>query len=231
MTPAERLIFALDVPDFDSAVALVGELAPHVGGFKVGLELLVASGMPIVRLISLSSFGNFVMLDLKMHDIPETVERAVFRAGDLGVRFLTLHVQQRETLRRAAKAAEKGGVQLLGVTVLTSMTDNDCHDLGYDQTPAVRALYLAKLAWEEGITGFVCSPQEVATIRAALPKSTLVVPGVRPAGASAGDQKRTGTPLDAVRSGADHIVVGRPIRDAENRKGAADAIVREISGT
>lgn len=160
---SDRLIFALDVPDLRTANALVAKLAPHVGAFKIGLELFIAEGPSVVYLVN-----SPVMLDLKLHDIPETVERAVGRAGDLGVKFLTLHVQQRKTLRGAVKMAEKTGLQLLGVTVLTSMDESDLTDLmrpnqgvpGFYFEPARRALELAKFAADQGVTGFVCSPQE-----------------------------------------------------------------------
>ncbi len=225
MMPKDRIIFALDVPTLYRAGHFIQMLTGHVGAFKVGLELFMAGGPQAVR------DARPTMLDLKLHDIPETVERAVLRAGDLGVKFATLHVQQRETMRRAAVSAQKAGVQLLGVTVLTSMTSQDMDDLRYSTTnPTDRACYLAKMAWQEGITGFVCSPKEVKKIRAELPKALLVVPGIRPAGVDPGDQKRTGTPAEAVTDGADYLVVGRPIRDAEDPVAATKAIAQEIIG-
>jgi orotidine-5'-phosphate decarboxylase len=237
MKARDRIIFALDVPNIIEArklINLLGGWTPsdgYVGAFKVGLELFMGAGLSVIRIIK-----QPVMLDLKLHDIPETVERAVLRAGDLGVKFVTLHVQQRETLRRAAKAAEKVGVQLLGVTVLTSMTESDCMDLwmpsACDPTyfdPSERALRLAKLAWEEGVTGFVASPKEVKWLREAMPKAVLVIPGIRPAGTDAGDQKRTGTPGQTVKDGADYLVVGRPIRDAADPVAAAKSIADEIT--
>jgi orotidine-5'-phosphate decarboxylase len=176
------------------------------------------------------------MLDLKLHDIPETVERAVGQAGDLGVKFLTLHVQQRDTMRRAVKMAEKTGLQLLAVTVLTSMTEADLMDLMQpdmaDPTffdPAKRALRMAMFAADQGVTGFVCSPQEAKALRTALPKSVIVTPGIRPAGADAGDQKRVGTPSQAVADGADYLVVGRSIREAPDPVAAAASFADEVS--
>jgi len=172
------------------------------------------------------------MLDLKLHDIPETVERAVARAGELspfGVKFLTLHVQQRETMRRAVKAAEKSGIQLLGVTVLTSMTETDLKDFCYEGDALGAVLSRAKLAAEEGITGFVTSPREVAILRRTYPHAVLVTPGIRPTGSTEeSDQKRIGTPGQAVEDGADYIVVGRPIRDADNPVAMAGLIAAEI---
>jgi orotidine-5'-phosphate decarboxylase len=156
----------------------------------------------------------------------------VKKAGDLGVRFLTLHVQQRETLRRAVKAAEPFGIQLLAVTVLTSMTERDCEDMRYNTPtckPLARTAYLGKLASDEGITGFVASVQEVATLRATHPKAVLVTPGIRPVGTDANDQRRTGTPREAIDAGASYIVVGRPIRDAQDPVAAAKAIALEMS--
>jgi orotidine-5'-phosphate decarboxylase len=221
---SSRIIFALDVPDYDEANRLAGLLNHHVGAFKIGLELFMSADRK-----SLGPIDKPIMLDLKLHDIPETVERAVLRAGDLGVKFLTLHVQQRETLRRAAKAAEKSGIQLLAVTVLTSMTDTDLKDFSTEGDTAKAVKARAQLAWEEGITGFVTSPQEVGLLRQAHPKAILVTPGIRPAGADAGDQKRTGTPAEAVKDGADFLVIGRPIRDAANPVEAARLIAKEIA--
>lgn len=237
MKPHERIIFALDVPSFGRAEYFTELLTGKVGAFKVGLELFIATGPGILDIMEPTP----VMLDLKLHDIPETVERAILRAGDHGVKFLTVHVQQRETLVRAAALAQKSGIQLLAVTVLTSMNEQDLKDLlqpdgtysSYGDSlncfdPKRRALQMAKHAFSCGINGFVCSPQEVKTLREAMPTATLVVPGIRPAGNATGDQKRTGTPLQAVKDGADYLVVGRPIRDAENPVAAAQAIASEI---
>ena len=233
MKPKDRIIFALDVPDIISAqqfiTTLGGEGLPtegHVGAFKVGLELFMAVGLPVLRIIK-----QPVMLDLKLHDIPETVERAVQRAADLGVSFLTLHVQQRETMRRAVKAAEKGRVQLLGVTVLTSMADTDIKDFCRENDALSAVLSRAKIAHEEGVNGFVTSPREVGILRKAYPEAILVTPGIRPQGTAEGDQKRTGTPSQAVQDGANFLVVGRPIRDSEDPVSAAQAIAQEIEGT
>ena len=225
MKPHERIIFALDVPDIIEAQRLKDLLEGSVGAFKVGLELFISGGPNAV------STRHPTMLDLKLHDIPETVERAVLRAGDMGVKFLTLHVQQRETMRRAVKAAEKSGVQLLGVTVLTSMTDTDLKDFCVEGDTLTAVLTRAKLAAEEGITGFVTSPREVGLLRKAYPEAVLVTPGIRPAGSDMGDQKRTGTPAQAVQDGADYIVVGRPIRDADNPVAMAGLIAAEIEIT
>lgn len=228
----QRIIFAADFPSVREAAEFVSkhELWEHVGFVKVGLELFMSSGP-----LAVQAFTSPVMLDLKLHDIPETVERAILTVRDLGAKFLTVHIQQRETLRRAVKAAEKAGVQLLGITVLTSMTDADLKDLSPvddgGMLPAIGrvAVHRARLGWDEGLTGFVCSPNEVGDIRKALgPKATLVVPGIRPKGSEAGDQARIGTPKTAIVHGADYLVVGRPIRDAADPVAACKAIAREI---
>jgi orotidine-5'-phosphate decarboxylase len=226
-SPHERIVFALDVPSGAEARKYLGLLGGHVGAFKVGPELLLAAGPDFIR-----SIQQPVMLDLKLHDIPETIERAVLRAGDLGVKFLTLHVQQREAMRRAVQGAEQTGIQLLAVTMLTSMNERDCRDLRFNEAtcrPAARANYLAGLAWEEGITGLVTSPLEVEMLRAKYPDAVLVCPAIRPPGADAADQKRKGTPGMAVKSGADYLVLGRPIRDADDPRAMVEAIAAEIT--
>ncbi len=220
------ICFALDVSSHKRAQEFADRLEPYVGAFKVGLELFIASG-------SLVETPLPIVLDLKLHDIPETVARAIKAGGDIGVRFMTMHIQQQATLEAAIQAAEPYDITLLGVTVLTSMTHEDCLDLGFlsSQGPrdvASRAEFLAKFAYELGLRGFVCSPQEVKTLKAACPEAFFLVPGVRPAGAATGDQQRIGTPAQAVRDGANLIVVGRPIRDAADPVAAAKAILHEI---
>lgn len=235
MNPKDRIIFALDVPNIIVAESYVKLLEHHVGLFKVGLELFMAAGPAAMRPAQMRLALGRTMLDMKLHDIPETVEHAVQRAGDLGARFLTLHVQQRETMKRAVRAAEKTGMQLLAVTVLTSITQADCKELelrsvtGEVLQPSNVVSRYATLAWDCGINGFVCSPQEVKMLRYRYPEANLVVPGIRPTGAATGDQKRTGTPKQAVADGADYLVVGRPIRDAADPVAAVEAIVQEIS--
>jgi orotidine-5'-phosphate decarboxylase len=225
MKPQDRIIFALDVPNHDEAEKFIWMLDGHVGAFKVGLELFTAVGPEVLKKITTQQ----VMLDLKLHDIPETVERAVLRAGEHGVKFLTLHVQQRETMRRAVKAAEKTGLQLLGVTVLTSMTDTDLKDFCFEGDTLNAVMTRTKLAYEEGVKGFVTSPREVSILRKTYPDSILVTPGIRLADSTdADDQKRIGSPSQAVQDGADFIVVGRPIRDADNPAAMAGIIAAEI---
>ncbi len=225
MKPHERIIFALDVPSRREAGQYITMLRDHVGLFKVGLELFIAEGPQILF------DAAPTMLDLKLHDIPETVERAVLRAAGLGVKFVTVHVQQRETMRRAVKAAEKANVQLLGVTVLTSMTDTDLKDFCVEGDTLNAVLTRAKLAAEEGVTGFVTSPREVGLLRGAHPKAVIITPGIRPAGSELGDQKRTGTPAQAIQEGADYLVVGRPIREAQDPVAMAQLIAAEIATT
>jgi orotidine-5'-phosphate decarboxylase len=222
MEAFEHIAFAMDVSSLKDACKYEAMLGPYVGAFKVGLELFISCG-------GIPRIEKPVILDLKLHDIPETVARAVKAGGDKGAQFMTLHVQQRKTLEEAVKAAEEFKMKLLGVTVLTSMNDDDCQDLGYvPLQPSTRAFTLAQFGHDCGLRGFVCSPQEVSKLKAAFPDSFFLVPGVRPAGSDAGDQKRVGTPAQAVKDGADLIVVGRPIRDAADPIAAAKAIADEI---
>jgi orotidine-5'-phosphate decarboxylase len=229
--PHRRIAFPLDVATAADARALAARIAPSIGVLKIGLELFVAAG-PDVLSLGLEH-DRPIFLDLKLHDIPETVERAVAAAAAHGVRYLTVHAGGGpEMLRRAARRAETesgGKLTILAVTVLTSMSDDDLRAVGVSATAEVQVPALAKLAWNEGVRGFVCSPLEVAALRQSLgPDAVLVVPGVRPAGSSAGDQKRIATPSAAIRAGANLLVIGRPIRDAVDPAAAANAIAREI---
>ncbi len=217
------LILALDVPSKKEAWKLAASVGPYVGLFKVGLELFMAEGMALVEELGPSR----VMLDLKLHDIPETVERAALLAVGRGVRYLTIHAQQRETLTRVAKATQGTGTIPLVVTVLTSMTGQDMVDVGLRGPISQEVENRASLAALCGIEGFVCSAAEVSKLRKAMPHAVLVVPGIRPAGADAGDQKRVGTPYQTMADGASHIVVGRPIRDADLQDVAAHEISRD----
>jgi orotidine-5'-phosphate decarboxylase len=239
MNPHERILFAADFPNLGEATRFIQKhrlhTLPLIGGIKVGLELFLGAGPEAVR--AFRDVDLPVMLDLKLHDIPETVARAVKVGGDLGVKFMTLHVQQRAAMEQAAKAAEAyPQMTLLGVTVLTSMTESDLNDLclfeGRSDTwylPEDRARYLAKFAWSCGIKGLVCSAQDLGKIRINVPEATFVVPGIRPAGSAAGDQKRVGTPAEAVKAGAGYLVVGRPIRDATDPVAACKDIAAEIA--
>jgi orotidine-5'-phosphate decarboxylase len=223
---AERVIVALDVPDMAGLTAFLDHLDGQPRFYKVGLELFVAAGARAVEAVQ--KRGGKVFLDLKLHDIPETVARAVASATSLGAELLTVHTAGGlEMMRRAAEVA-KGKPGILGVTVLTSLSEEDLRADGIAGTMREAVVRRAKLAEKAGATGIVCSPQEVADVRAASSALTLVVPGVRPAGAALGDQKRVATPASAISAGADYLVVGRPIRDAQNPAAAFAALVGEV---
>ena len=228
--PHRRIVLPLDVESEPEARALAAAVAAEVGVLKIGLELFTAVGPAIIALGR--EHQRDVFLDLKLHDIPETVERAVAAAAQHRVRYLTVHASGGATmLRRAVERAERasgGHLTILAVTVLTSLDDADLAAIGVQRTAQAQVVALARLAWEQGVRGFVCSPLEVAALRAAFPEAKLVVPGVRPAGAEAGDQRRVATPATAVRDGADLLVIGRPIRDAKDPVAAARAIASEI---
>ena len=230
-----ELIVALDVQTREEAVAKVKTIGDPVGFYKIGLELFTAEGPDVVKAVK--DLGKKVFLDLKFHDIPRTVERAVGSAGRLGVDLLTIHsVGGKAMIRAAADAANAfgaNGPKVLAVTVLTSLDQTDLADVGIaGRTPAEQVAAMARFATANGAHGLVCSPKEVGALSATLPKGTLfVTPGVRPAGAAVGDQKRVATPADAVRDGATHLVVGRPILAAADPAAAARAILAEIEGT
>lgn len=232
MTARSRLAFALDYPSLEDARAGAARVAESVGVLKVGLELFVKEGPAATRLGP--ELGCDIFLDLKLHDIPETVDRAVASATQLGVRYLTLHASGgpkmlEQAARRAAR--ENTGLTLLAVTVLTSLDAADLSAVGVTTPPSEQALRLAQLAYSVGVTGFVCSAAEVGTLRQALgPAAVLVTPGIRPAGGAADDQKRTGTPEGAIRAGSSILVVGRPIRDAADPSSAARDILGQIAG-
>jgi orotidine-5'-phosphate decarboxylase len=227
---SSRVILALDLPTLDRARALALAVRSAVGMLKVGLELYVEAGPAAVALGREAELPVF--LDLKLHDIPETVERAVGRASALGARMLTVHgAGGRAMLRRAVERARKegAGLEIVAVTVLTSLDAADLADAGVGSDVPLQVERLARLAWDEGVRAFVCSPHETARLRSALgAEATLITPGVRAAGdASKDDQKRTLTAGQAVAAGARWIVVGRPIRDAADPLSAARAFTRE----
>ena len=227
----KRLIVALDVPDAASAARLAGQLENTCQWFKVGLELFVAAGPAVLE--PLVARGHSVFLDLKLHDIPNTVAGAVRSAAALGVRMMTLHAAGGPAMLGAARAALDGVAEppeLLAVTVLTSIDQDQMNAVGLGRSPAEQVELLARMGLEAGIRGFVCSPQEVATLRALTgPESTLVIPGIRPSGAAVGDQKRIAIPAEALRHGASFLVVGRPIIQAPDPAEAAEAILREMA--
>jgi orotidine-5'-phosphate decarboxylase len=230
--PRHRLAYPLDYPTLDEARHGAGLVAASVGVLKVGLELFVREGPLAVRLGV--DLNVAVFLDLKLHDIPETVERAVASATELGVRYLTVHAAggPRMLERAVARAErERTGLEILAVTVLTSLDQADLAAIGCPDGPGPQALRLARLAVSVGVPGLVCSSAEVGALRKELgPKVTLVTPGIRPAGDNKqDDQKRVGTPSSAIRDGSSLLVVGRPIRDAQDPALAAKRILDEIA--
>lgn len=226
----KRLIFALDYDSPGEAETRAREVGPHVGCLKVGLELFIRGGPQIVR--SLRAQGPKIFLDLKLHDIAETVERAVASAAGLGVSYLTVHAAGGPHMleRAQARAAKEGGhLKILAVTVLTSLDSTDLERIGFRPDPWGQVERLALLAREAGLAGLVCSAHEVSQLRAAVgPDMILCTPGIRPAGADVGDQKRVASPREALLRGSDLLVVGRPIRDAKDPTEAAMNIVREM---
>jgi len=226
MTPRDRLIVALDVSSIEEAQALVRRLGPAVSFYKIGYQLAFIGGLPYAR--SLIHSGKQVFVDLKLHDIGNTVAQGVKSVARLGATFVTVHGYP-QTLK-AAVAARESGLQILAVTVLTSQNDADLAEAGYQTTVAELVARRATQARDIGVDGVVCSPEEAARVRAIVgTKLALVTPGIRPAGAAAGDQKRIATPAAAIAAGADYLVVGRPIIAAPDPKAAAEAIVAEIA--
>lgn len=227
----QRLIVALDVPDARAASLLIDRLDDTCAWFKVGLELFVAAGPAVLEPILRRDHSVF--LDLKLHDIPNTVAGAVRSAAGLGARLLTVHAAGGPAMLAAAQEALAGIAnppQLLAVTVLTSMDEQQLNATGVDRSPALQVELLARMGLGAGIRGFVCSPQEVARLREITgPAGTLVIPGIRPSGGAAGDQKRIATPADALRKGASHLVVGRPITQATDPAEAAEHILEEMA--
>jgi orotidine-5'-phosphate decarboxylase len=227
--PTDRLIFPLDVPTLDEASALIEQLHADVGVFKVGLELFTSSGPRAVEIAQ--AHKRPVFLDLKLYDIPATVERAVRAAVTLGVRYLTVHASAGpEALQRAARAAADSELTLLAITMVTSADDALLQAIGMRGPMPEAVSRLAQLAVANGVHGLVCSAAECVQLRRELGDEVLLVtPGVRLAGGAAQDQKRVATPSEAIRAGADLIVVGRPIRDAPDPNAAARSVVQELA--
>lgn len=223
-----ELIVALDVSSFNEAMDLIGPIEKDVSWFKVGLELFMADGDRVVR--TLKNFDHNVMLDMKLHDIPETVARATKVAVNRGVDMLTVHAAGGPEMMEAAVKAADNKLKILGVTVLTSLDSERLQQLGIDMTPREWALRLANFASLSGVPGLVCSVHEAVELRDAFPDMTLVTPGIRPTGSATNDQKRVATPAAARAAGADFVVVGRPIRDASDRAATVRAIMAELSG-
>jgi orotidine-5'-phosphate decarboxylase len=227
----QRLIVALDAPSAAAAFELAERLDGACQWFKVGLELFTAAGPAVVE--KLSARGHSVFLDLKFHDIPNTVAGAVRSAASLGVRLITLHGSGGPAMLEAARSALAGLAdppELLAVTVLTSLDAAQLRAVGVERTPAEQVELLARTGMAAGLRGFVCSSQEVTALRALTgPEGVLVVPGIRPTGGELADQKRTATPAAALKAGASYLVVGRPITQAANPAEAAAAILQEMS--
>jgi orotidine-5'-phosphate decarboxylase len=230
LTPRDRLAVALDFPNEHEAMKLVDRLDQSCQWFKVGMELYYAAGNSIVQ--QLRDRGFSVFLDLKLHDIPNTVAGAVRSATQAGASLLTIHATGGAAMMSAAAeaASAPGSPRLLAVTVLTSMDANELAGIGITASPAEQVLRLARLAQASGIDGMVCSPEEVAALRKETgPNTLLVIPGIRPTGSAVEDQKRIATPAQAIAQGASMLVVGRPITRAHDPAEAAQAILQEIA--
>ncbi len=228
MKARDRLIVALDVPKADAARVLVDRLSGRVGLFKVGNQLFTAAGPELVR--EIVGRGEKVFLDLKYHDIPNTVAGAVASASRLGVSLVDVHgLGGRAMMEAAVGALPAMGTRLLAITILTSHDDETLDEIGVNGSVVESVRRLAELAKDAGTDGVVASPQEVGMIREACGRDFLIVtPGIRPAGAAPGDQARPATPAAALSAGADYLVVGRPITEAADPGAAADAIVAEM---
>src|SRR5580698_1806099 len=230
------IIVALDAPSAEAALGLATELAPVCGGFKIGNELFTTAGPDIVRKIR--ARGALVFLDLKFHDIPNTVAKAVAAATRLDVQMLTVHAGGgTDMLKAAEKSAEETAYQMgrtpplvLGVTVLTSLDSAGLREVGLDVNVEYQVRRLATVAMRAGLRGLVCSPLEIYTLRKSLPfQIQLVVPGIRTGAEKADDQKRTMTPKEAIAAGANWLVIGRPIYAAENPRAAAEKILETLN--
>jgi len=224
---ADKIIVALDVPTKKDALGLVEQLGGQISFFKIGLQLYTAEGPEIVRAVLAS--GAKVFLDLKLHDIPNTVANAVESAGKVGAQMLTIHLSGGPEMIRAAVSAKKGKMSILGVTVLTSATQQTLDEIGIGEQLDRHVLRLGNLGAAAGIDGLVASPFEVSFLREQLgDKIKLIVPGVRPSWSESGDQKRFMTPRQALEAGADYLVIGRPITKDPNPRGAVEKILEEL---
>ncbi len=223
----ERLIVALDLASVTEAEAMVATLGDSVSFYKIGLELAFAGGLPMAQ--DLIRHGKQVFLDLKLHDIPNTVERACAQVAGLGATFLTVHAFP-QTMQAARRGAAGSRLQLLGVTVMTSTDDSDLAEAGYAFGVGDLVARRATQARAAGLDGLILSAAEARAVRAQFGRDfVLVTPGIRPAGSQPADQKRTMTPAEAIAAGADYLVVGRPVTQARDPRGAAEAIVVEIA--
>jgi len=224
----DRLIVALDFPNQTKALALVSALSGAVSIYKIGLQLYTAAGPEIVRAVAAT--GARIFLDLKLHDIPNTVAKAVAAAGELGVQMLTVHLSGGRAMVEAAVEAKPPNLILLGVTVLTSATEETLRETGVDSGIHEQVIRLGELGKESGIDGLISSPHEVRPLRERLGREIkLVTPGVRPTWAVANDQKRFTTPQQALANGADYLVIGRPITAAPDPRGAVERLLEETT--
>jgi orotidine-5'-phosphate decarboxylase len=219
------IFVAIDTPDLDRALDIAEAVRGEAGGVKLGLEFFSAQGPAGFRQIA--DLGLPVFLDVKLHDIPNTVAKAVEALASLEPAILTVHASGGRQMLQAAKAAAPASTKVIAVTVLTSLGASDLHDIGVDASPANQVARLASLARDSGVDGIVCSGAEVAAARQAWPDGFFVVPGVRPAGADVADQKRVVTPAQAITDGASVLVIGRPITGAPDPAQA----IRDIAGT
>ena len=225
--PRDRLIVALDVPGIEPAQAMIKRLGDSVTFYKIGYQLAYAGGLSLVR--GLRADGKQVFIDVKLHDIGNTVARGVESLSSLGATFLTVHAYP-QTMQAAVEARGNSGLKILAVTVLTSYNEVDLQEAGYRHSVADLVATRARQAQALGVDGLVCSPEEASALRAIVGEEmSLVTPGIRPAGSASGDQKRIMTPSLAIAAGADYLVVGRPVTEASDPKAAAEAIHAEIA--
>jgi orotidine-5'-phosphate decarboxylase len=228
ISPRDRLIVALDFPTQAKALALVSILSGSVSIYKIGLQLYTAAGPEIVRAVAATGAGIF--LDLKLHDIPSTVAKAVAAAGELGVQMLTVHLSGGRAMLEVAAEARPPGLSLLGVTVLTSATAETLRETGVTPPIEDQVVRLADLGKASGVDGLITSPHEVRILRERLgPEIKLITPGVRPTWAAADDQKRFTTPTEALENGADYLVIGRPITAHPDPRQAVERLLEEMA--
>jgi orotidine-5'-phosphate decarboxylase len=227
IVPRDRLIVALDVPSVEAAQAMIGRLGDSVTFYKIGYQLAYAGGLSLVR--PLTDAGKKVFIDLKLHDISNTVARGVESLKALGATFLTVHAYP-QTMKAAVEARGNSSLKILAVTVLTSYDDGDLEAAGYSVRVSDLVETRARQAEALGVDGIVCSPEEAGVLRKLVgTQMSLVTPGIRPAGAAVGDQKRIMTPARAIAAGADYLVVGRPVLEAADPAAMAKAIHAEIA--
>lgn len=227
MDVADRVIVALDVPDIAAARAVIAQLGDDARFFKIGYELAFVGGLDLAK--SLINEGRKVFIDLKLHDIPNTIEKGVGQIAQMGATFLTVHAYP-QTLAAAAKGAAGSSLGILGVSVMTSMDDGDLARAGFGMGVSDLVARRARQTQEAGCKGLICSAADLPVVQGAVGRAlTLVTPGIRPIGAGVNDQKRILTPGEAMRAGADHLVIGRPITAAPDPRAALRSILGEIS--